>query len=307
MSDATPRAGRCAILGKPNVGKSTLLNQVLGQKLAIATPKRQTTRNAILGVYASPSPPTQIAFVDTPGMHRPKNALGRALVEEVKAGLESADVVLWLTETRRSHDPAAFLTAEDEEVATLLSTQKRPVILAINKIDRQRDKAALLPTLAALDARFDFAAIVPLSAKTGDNVDTLIRVVREHLPEGALYDEDVLTDRPERFFVAELIREAVIAHTREEVPHGVAILIDEMLEEPAITRISATIVVEKPSQKGIVIGAAGQQLKQIGTDARLEIERFLEKKVFLKLWVKVIKGWSNDPNKVRELAREAQS
>jgi GTP-binding protein Era len=307
MPDATPRAGRCAIVGKPNVGKSTLLNQLLGQKLAIATPKRQTTRNAILGVYVATSPPTQIAFVDTPGMHRPKNALGRALVEEVKAGLEGADVVLWLTETRKQATPASFLTAEDEEVAALLAGQKRPVIMAINKIDRQKDKAALLPILASLDQRFGFAALVPISAQTGENTEALIRVVREHLPEGALYDEDVLTDRPERFFVAELIREAVIAHTRQEVPHGVAVLIDEMLDDRGLTRISATIVVEKPSQKGILIGSGGQQLKQIGTHARHEIERFLERKVYLKLWVKVIKGWSNDPARVRELAQEARS
>jgi GTP-binding protein Era len=282
------------------VGKSTLLNALLGQKLAIATPKPQTTRTCILGVYVQKDPPLQIAFVDTPGMHRPENALGRALVEAAKGTLADAEVVLLLTQA----DPGAKLgsvlgPAEQELLATIGGD--KPIVLAINKVDRVKPKQLLLPLLEKCAKAHPFAAIVPISARARDNLDALIGEVGACLPPGLRYDESLLTDRPERFFAAELVREAVLAHTRQEVPYAVAIVIERYSEEGRLVRIAATVVVEKESQKGIVIGAGGQRLKQIGTDARLEIEKLLERKVFLELWVKVSPGWTDNPDQVREL------
>lgn len=297
-----PRSGRCAIVGKPNVGKSTLLNRVLGQKLAIATPKPQTTRTCILGVYASDEPPLQIAFVDTPGLHRPHNALGRALVEDAKGGMMDADVVLLLVAAdKRTSSVDDLLGSEERTLLESLKDGGRPVVLAINKIDRLPGRETLLPLLAQLQERFDFTAIVPISAQRGDNVEHLVREVGAHLPEGLRYDPGLLTDRPERFFAAELVREAVIRRTRQEVPYAVAVTIDEYVEEPKLTRITATIVVEKEGHKGIVIGKGGARLKEIGTAARQEIEALIERKVFLKLWVKVAAGWTDDPRRVSEL------
>lgn len=304
MPQSEARAGRCAIVGSPNVGKSTLLNALLGQKLAIATPKPQTTRASLLGVYGQVQPPTQIAFVDTPGMHKPRNALGRALVEEAKAGLQDADVVLWVMQVSDRTAPETFFDRVDDGAYELLAAQGRPVILALNKVDRMKDKRRLLPLLERCQRQHDFAAIVPISATRGTNLEALVEEIRKHLPEGMMYPEELLTDRPERFFAAELIREAVIRHTRQEVPHSVAVLIEEFRDEPKLTRIGATIVVEKPTQKAIVIGTGGKQLKQIGTDARVEIQQLLGRKVHLQLWVKVVKGWTRDPASVRRLAQE---
>jgi GTP-binding protein Era len=300
MSETPGRSGSCAIVGRPNVGKSTLLNALLGQKLAIATPKPQTTRTCILGVYVQKQPPLQIAFVDTPGMHRPSNALGRALVEAAKGRLLDADVVLLLTQADAEAELRTVLGPGERELLEAVPSGK-PVVLAINKVDRVKPKDRLLPLLQRCAGVHPFTAIVPISARTGANLDGLIREVGAQLPPGLRYDEELLTDKPERFFAAELVREAVLAHTRQEVPYAVAVVIDRFSEEGRLVRIAATIVVEKESQKGIVIGAGGQRLKQIGTDARGEIERMLERKVFLELWVKVAPGWTDSPEQVRQL------
>jgi GTP-binding protein Era len=281
------------------VGKSTLLNALLGQKLAIATPKPQTTRSCILGVYVRKEPALQIAFVDTPGMHRPENALGRALVEAAKGSLADAEVVLLLTQADPSAKLGSVLGPGEQEL--LATIGDKPIVLAINKVDRVKPKQLLLPLLEKCAKAHPFAAIVPISARGRDNLEALIGEVGACLPPGLRYDESLLTDKPERFFAAELVREAVLAHTRQEVPYAVAIVIERYSEEGRLVRIAATVVVEKESQKGIVIGAGGQRLKQIGTDARLEIEKLLERKVFLELWVKVSPGWTDNPDQVREL------
>jgi GTP-binding protein Era len=300
----SPRSGRVAIIGRPNVGKSTLLNSLLGQKLAIATAKPGTTRSALLGVYVQKNPPTQIAFVDTPGMHRPHNALGRALVEDAKAGLQSADVIVLVTEAGKTANPQTFLGGADADVLAQLGEVRKPVVLVINKVDKLKNKTALLPLLARAGKAFAFADVVPLSALRSDNLDALVKVLREHLPEGLAYGEDVLTDKPQRFFASELVREAVLTHMRHEVPHGVAVLIDRFEEEPQIYRVAATIVVSKDTHKGIVIGRGGEQIKLIGTEARVAMEALFERKVFLELWVKVVPGWMDDPAKVQTLVRE---
>jgi GTP-binding protein Era len=305
MNEETARSGRVAIVGRPNVGKSTLLNALLGQKLAIATEKPGTTRSNLLGVYVQKEPPTQIAFVDTPGLHRPSNALGRALVEDAKAGLAGADAVAMITEVGKSVQLHHFLGGGDAEVLAHLKHQNAPVVLVINKIDRLKNKAEILPVLARAGDIFPFSAVVPMSAEKRDNVDALVTALRQHLPEGLSYDEKELTDRPERFFASELIREAVLEHTRQEVPHGVAVIIDSFEDSPQLTRIGATIVVAKEAHKGIVIGKSGERLKRIGSEARLAMEKLFERKVFLETWVKVVNDWTDDPIKVQRLLRES--
>jgi len=305
MSTIVPRSGRAAIIGRPNVGKSTLLNSLLGQKLAITTPKPGTTRSVLLGVYEQKDPPTQIAFVDTPGLHRPSNALGRALVEDAKAGLISADVIVFVTEV--SKQPGAslnFPNPADAEALAQLQGQKCPVVLVLNKVDRLKERAMVLPIIQAATRKHEFAAIVPLSALRNDNVPALISAIREHLHEGLAYDPEQLTDKPQRFFASELIREAVLTHTRDEVPHGVAVLIERFEESPELYRVAATIIVSKPGHKGIVIGHAGERIKQVGIDARTGMEALFERKVFLELWVKVVPDWMHDPAKVQSLVRE---
>ena len=305
MSTTAPRSGRAAIIGRPNVGKSTLLNSLLGQKLAITTPKPGTTRSVLLGVYEQKEPPTQIAFIDTPGMHRPSNALGRALVEDAKAGLVSADVIVFVTEVgKQPGGTLNFPNPADAEILNQLKGLGCPVVLVLNKIDRLKDKSLILPTLQQISRKHDFAAIVPLSALRKDNIDALVNALREHLREGLAYDPELLTDKPQRFFASELIREAVLTHTRDEVPHGVAVLIENFEESPELFRVAATIVVSKAGHKGIVIGHAGERIKQVGIDARVGMEALFERKVFLELWVKVVPDWMHDPAKVQALVRE---
>ena len=303
-----PRAGRVAIVGAPNVGKSTLLNALLGQKLAIATAKPQTTRHRILGVYAESEPPTQIAFSDTPGLHRPHNALGRALVEEAQGALAECDVALWLLESPDGRHPfqGQVLRGAAAEIHALLrGVSGLTVVVALNKVDRLKDKAALLPYLDALQREANPAAIVPISALKNKGITQLLGELRRHLPEGVLYDDpEFLTDRTERFFAAELVREAVIRHTRQEIPYAVAVLIESFEETGQLTRIEATIVVDKANHKKIVVGAGGQLLKTIGSEARREIEALLSRKVHLGLFVKVVPGWTSDPASVRKLAME---
>jgi GTP-binding protein Era len=307
MPEDSPRSGRAAIIGRPNVGKSTLLNSLLGQKLAIATSTPGTTRSALLGVFVQAQPPTQIAFIDTPGMHRPHNALGRALQEDAKAGLSNADVVALVTEVGKTAAPQSFLMGPDADVLAQLKDVSAPVVLVINKVDRLKNKAAVLPQIERALKIHPFASVVPLSALRRDNLPALVNALREHLHEGLAYDDELLTDKPQRFFASELIREAVLTHTREEVPHGVAVLIDTFEESPALNRVAATIIVSKTAHKGIVIGRGGERIKLIGTDARIAMETLFERKVFLELWVKVVPGWMDDPNKVQTLVRQPLS
>jgi GTPase len=308
--DSAPRAGRIAIVGRPNVGKSTLLNALLGQKLSIATSKPQTTRHRILGVYSADDPPTQLAFLDTPGLHRPKNALGRALVEEAQGALAEVDVVLWLVESPTDRSPAEpTLSSQDREVRDLLTPGKGPkLVLGLNKVDKLKDKTKLLAWLTFYERELNPVALVPISALKARGVKQLVSELRKHVPEGTLYDDpDYVTDRPERFFVAELVREAAIRNTHEEVPYAVAVLVDSFEESTGLTRIEATVVVEKENHKKIVVGAGGAMLKKIGSEARKEIEELLGKKVFLGLFVKVIPNWTEDPAAVRRLAMESRS
>lgn len=286
------------------MGKSTLLNALLGQKLAIATPKPQTTRTCILGVYVQKEPPLQIAFVDTPGLHEPRNALGRALVEQAKGGLADTDAVMLVAHVGASVTLEDVLGPRERELLDPLEAQKRPVVLAINKVDRLKNKALLLPLIERCGKAYPFAAIVPISARGGVGIEGLVRELGALLPLGLRYDEAILTDKPERFFAAELVREAAIINTREEVPYAVAVVIDEFADEGKLCRIAATIVVGKESHKGILIGKGGLRLKQIGSEARVELEKLLERKVFLKLWVKVLEGWTENPVQVRELLAE---
>jgi len=299
-SETGPRGGRCAIVGRPNVGKSTLLNALLGQKLAIATPKPGTTRSNVLGVAHRDDPPTQVGFIDTPGMGKAKTALHRALGDTARAGLIDADVILLMTD--KVEDRNAKRHPGDQTVLDACRMIGAPIIVVINKVDQVTPRERLLPILEKWVGEEGVVAVVPTSATRGTNLDGLFREIREHLPEGLLYEDgETLTDRPTRFFAAELIREAVMNHTRAEVPYGAAVQLDEYSDEPKITRIMATVIVEKDSHKGIVIGKKGALLKTIASEAREQIEAFIQRKVFLEVWVKVVPGWTNDPRRVREL------
>ncbi len=286
------------------------MNALIGQRLAIITPKPGTTRSVLLGVHDARDAEgrrTQIAFLDTPGLETPRSVLGRVVVEETQGALESIDAIVLMvdaTDVAR----AGQLGPADQRVLALLEPHGKPIVLALNKVDRLRDKAKLLPALEKLgraeaNGSPRFAAIVPISATREVGLDGLVLELRAHLGQSLLYDDDTLTDRPERFFAAELVREAILGATHEEVPYGAAVLVDEWVEEGALVRIGVTIVVEKSSHKGILIGARGQKLKEIGEAARVAIEGFLERKVFLRTFVKVIPGWTKDAEKVRQLVR----
>jgi len=302
-----PRAGRCAIVGRPNVGKSTLLNALLGRKLVIATPRPGTTRSCVLGVYASDDPPTQVAFVDTPGLERPKGALGRVLIDSARQGLVDCDSVVFVTEVPKANAPPE-VHEKDVAVLQALEASNAPVILVINKVDRLKAKDQLFAFIEEYQKKRAFDAVVPISATRGTNLEALLGEIRETLPEGLIYDADFLTDRPERFFVSELIREAAMLNTRQEVPYGIACELDSYREEGGLVRIEGTLIVEKQSHKAIVIGTRGEAIKKISTEAREQIEAFLERKVYLRLWVKVVPGWTRDPTKARQLAiKEGQA
>lgn len=308
MSSSEARSGRCAIVGRANVGKSTLLNALLGQKLAIATAKPQTTRNCILGLYTRAEPPLQIAFVDTPGMHAPENALGRALLEQAKAGLVDADVIVLMAQVSARPALSEVLGPHERELMQIAKRDGKPLILAINKVDRVADKPLLLPVLQQCADTQAFAALVPLCARKGTGLPALIDEVAARLPEGLRYDPELLTDKPERFFAAELVREAVIRNTRQELPYSIAVSIEEFTDTERLCSISAVVVVSKDAHKGIVIGKGGQRLKTIGSEARAEMETMLQRKVFLKLWVVVTPDWIENPERVRELlTRDAEA
>jgi len=294
------RSGFVSVVGRPNVGKSTLVNQIVGQKVAIVSEKPQTTRNRILAVANRPG--GQIALFDTPGIHKPMHYMNKRMVETSVNSLRKVDLSLWLVDVNQGYGPG------DRYVAQLLKGAKRPVILGINKID-SAPKPTLLPLIDTYRRVMDFLEVVPLSALTGENVELMVERLLAHLPEGGpLYPEEFLTDQPERFFVAEMIRERILEHTRDEIPYATGVLIESFKEDRALVRIQAVILVERESQKGILIGRGGRMLKTIGRDARLAIEAFLEVKVFLGLFVKVQEGWRGDRGILREmgLAERAQ-
>ena len=277
------KSGFAALIGRPNVGKSTLMNCLIGQKIAITSRKPQTTRNKIQTVYTSDE--GQIVFVDTPGIHKAKNKLGDYMVSVAEHSLNEVDVVLWLVE------PTDYIGAGEQHIVEQLSKLKVPVILVINKIDTVK-REQLLVYIDAYRKLMDFAEIVPVSALKDDNTDTLIQLIFKYLPYGpAFYDEDTITDQPMRQIVAELIHEKVLRSIDEEIPHGVAVTIESMKFSKKIVDIDATIICEKDSHKGIIIGKGGSMLKKIGSLARPEIEDLLEQHVNLQLWVKVKKDW----------------
>ena len=277
------KSGFVTLIGRPNVGKSTLMNYLIGQKIAITSNKPQTTRNRIQTVLTTDE--GQIVFVDTPGIHKAKNKLGEYMVNVAEKTLNEVDVVLWLVE------PTTFIGAGEQHIAKHLQRVKTPVILVINKVDSVK-REEILPAIAAYKDIYDFADIVPVSARSGDNTDELLRVIMKYLPYGPqFYDEDTVTDQPERQIVAELIREKALHSLQDEIPHGIAVAIDRMKMQNKVMHIDATIICERDSHKGIIIGKQGSMLKKIGSTARYEIERMLDCKVNLKLWVKVKKDW----------------
>lgn len=277
------KSGFVTLIGRPNVGKSTLMNYLIGQKIAITSNKPQTTRNRIRTVLTTEE--GQIVFVDTPGIHKAKNKLGEYMVNVAERTLNEVDVVMWLVE------PTTFIGAGEQHIASQLKKVKTPVILVINKIDSVKPEE-VLKSIAAYKDLYDFAEIVPVSARNGNNTDELLKVIMKYLPYGPqFYDEDTITDQPERQIVAEIIREKALHSLNEEIPHGIAVAIDQMKMRNKVMHIDAAIVCERDSHKGIIIGKQGNMLKKIGSTARFEIERMLECKVNLKLWVKVKKDW----------------
>lgn len=287
----THKAGFAALIGRPNVGKSTLMNCLIGQKIAITSKKPQTTRNRIQTVYTSDE--GQIVFVDTPGIHKAKNKLGSYMVNVAEHSLREVDVVLWLVE------PTDYIGAGEQHIIEQLRKVKTPVILVINKIDTVK-REQLLGYIDTYRKELDFAEIVPVSALKKDNTEVLIAQIMKYLPYGpAFYDEDTITDQPTRQIVAELIREKVLRSVDEEIPHGVAVTIESMKFGKKIVDIDATIICEKDSHKGIIIGKGGQMLKKIGSLARPEIEELLEQHVNLQLWVKVKKDWRDSDYLIR--------
>lgn len=277
------KSGFAALIGRPNVGKSTLMNCLIGQKIAITSKKPQTTRNRIQTVYTSDE--GQIVFVDTPGIHKAKNKLGDYMVNVAEHSLREVDVILWLVE------PTDYIGAGEQHIIEELKKVKTPVILVVNKIDTVK-KEQLLEYIDIYRKQLAFAEIVPVSALKKDNTEVLIAQIMKYLPEGpAFYDEDTITDQPTRQIVAELIREKVLHSIDEEIPHGVAVTIESMKYSKKLVDIHATIICERDSHKGIIIGKSGQMLKKIGSLARPEIEDLLEQHVNLQLWVKVKKDW----------------
>ena len=282
----THKSGFAALIGRPNVGKSTLMNCLIGQKIAITSKKPQTTRNRIQTVYTSEE--GQIVFVDTPGIHKAKNKLGDYMVNVAEHSLREVDVILWLVE------PTDYIGAGEQHIIEQLKKIKTPVILAINKIDTVK-KEQLLGYIDLYRKQLDFAEIVPVSALKKDNTGVLLAQIMKYLPYGpAFYDEDTITDQPTRQIVAELIREKVLRSIDEEIPHGVAVTIESMKYGKKLVDINATIICERDSHKGIIIGKGGVMLKKIGSNARFEIEKMLERQVNLRLWVKVRKNWRDN-------------
>jgi len=287
------RSGFVALIGRPNAGKSTLVNRLVGQKIAIVTSKPQTTRNRIQGIVSKPQ--GQIVFIDTPGLQEGKSALGRQMMQEVAAALEGIDVLLLMVDASRMQPHADDLLLEKAQ------RFRGQTILALNKVDRL-PKPKLLPLIEAFAKAFAFAAIVPISALKGDGCDELLQEILKQLPEGEPYfPEDQVTDQPERFLAAEIIREKAIQVMYHEVPYALAVVVEKFEETPKLLRIEATMNVERGSQKKILIGHKGGMLKKIGTEARKELETIFGSKIYLGLFVKVVSDWREDPQRVREL------
>ncbi|MBW6509252.1 MAG: GTPase Era [Desulfuromonadales bacterium] len=298
MSDHTSPSfvsGFVALVGRPNVGKSTLLNRILGQKIAITSNKPQTTRNRILGIYNTPA--AQILFLDTPGIHRPQGKLNRFMVDQAVGACSDVDLILLLVEAGSRPGPA------DEAIFALLRPLNTPVFLIINKID-QVAPPLLLEQMQQFSSAFDFAQIIPLSAISGDGVPELLQAVTHMLPPGpSYYPEDQVTDLPERFIAAEMIREKIMRQTSDEIPYGVGVKVDQFEEKPErnLVVIQATIHVERDSHKKIIVGKGGQKIKLLGQQARHDIERLLGTRVFLELFVRVDKNWSQSERMLHEL------
>ena len=286
-TNANFKSGFVTLIGRPNVGKSTLMNRLIGQKIAITSNKPQTTRNRIQTVYTDER--GQIVFLDTPGIHKAKNKLGEYMVNVAERTLKEVDVVLWLVE------PTTFIGAGEQHIAAQLKTIKTPVVLVINKVDTVK-KEEILKFIDAYKDICEFADIVPVSALKGQNTDTVLEVIFKYLPYGpAFYAEDTVTDQPQRQIVAEMIREKALRSLDEEIPHGIAVTIEKMKERPGgkVVDIEATIICERDSHKGIIIGKGGATLKKVGSMARRDIENFFGIKANVKLWVKVKEDWRN--------------
>ena len=287
------RSGFVSVVGRPNVGKSTLVNRLVGQKVAIVSDKPQTTRNRILAVVNRPH--AQMVLFDTPGIHKPMHRMNERMVEAALSTLGQVELVLWLA------DVSEPFGAGDRFVAQALRKAGKPVILGLNKIDLI-PKPKLLPLIDTYRQLMDFTEVIPLSALSGENTDLVAERLFAHLPEGErLYPEDFLTDLPERFFVGEMVREAILHHTRDEMPYVTGVVVESFKEEEGLVRIEASIFVERDSQKGIMIGRGGAMLKAIGTQARHQIEAFLAAKVFLGLFVKVREHWREDPRLLEDM------
>ncbi|MCC3372805.1 GTPase Era [Cohnella sp. REN36] len=293
-ADSKFKSGFVAIVGRPNVGKSTLMNQVIGQKIAIMSDKPQTTRNKIHGVYTTDE--MQIVFLDTPGIHKSNSKLGDYMVKSAMSALEEVEAVLFLT------DVSEELGGGDRFIIEQLKKVKTPVFLVMNKIDKVHPEA-LLPIIQTYSKLHDFTEVVPVSALQGSNVTTLLEQIGRYLPEGPMYyPADQITDHPEQFICAELIREKILQSTREEIPHSIAVEIESMgAGDNGVVNIGAVIYVERPSQKGIVIGKNGAMLKEVGKRAREDMERLLGSKIFLELWVKVKEDWRNRESVLKSL------
>jgi GTPase len=297
LSVAPTHCGMIAIVGRPNVGKSTLLNHMIGQKLCITSRKPQTTRHLILGIKSTDK--CQMIFVDTPGMHRSgKHAMNQRMNRAAGSVLHDVDAIVWVVDR-------SMWTEEDQQVLERLSSVEQPVILAINKIDELADKSALLPLISTYSGRRNFSAIVPVSALQETGLDVLEEALLQHLPEADfIYPEDQLTDKSERFFASEIIREKIIRQLGEELPYQTAVEIEEFIQDGNLLRISGLILVEKEGQKKIVIGDGGERLKKIGQQARLDMEEMFGHKVMLKLWVKVRRGWADSERTLNSLGIE---
>jgi GTP-binding protein Era len=294
------RSGFVCILGRPNAGKSTLLNALVGEKLAIISPKPQTTRNRIQGVVHVPKRSGkgggQIVLIDTPGVHRPDSSLGRKMMVEVHEALEGCDLVLVIMDVTRKFDP------RDQFAVDLLKRPKTKAFLILNKVDLIREKSKLLPLIEQYRKLYNFSEVIPISALKRNGLEALLQDVIAALPAGpAYFPEDQITDQPARFMAAEIIREQVLLNTSEEIPYATTVIVDNFEEGAKLTRVAATIYCERPGQKGILVGKGGLMLKKIGTSARLQIERMMGTKVFLELYVKAEPGWRDSRRFVEEL------
>ncbi len=291
------KSGFVTIVGRPNVGKSTLLNALTGEKIAIVSNKPQTTRSKILSILTTED--CQIVFVDTPGVHRPRTRLGEYMNKVVTSSMEAVDAVLFVTEASRD------LSDGEKQMLADIFSKKIPVILILNKADALKNKEELLARIANVSAFGEYSAIIPISALKKDGVSEVLDEIKSLLPEGPkYYPDDMITDRTEREMVSEIIREKMLRLLDKEVPHGTAVAVESMKEEEGLTRIGAVIYCEKASHKGIIIGKGGEMLKRIGSYARSDIEKMLDKKVFLELWVKVKEDWRNSSSMLHELGYE---